>query len=220
MQAAPYTSLPLRSSVTERFRSQRVLCATVSLTLHASLGAVLYAGPSAREPPIASALAYVALPLVGGVPTNRDAEGDRATPVPLLPSTEPSRITIHLPALAAIEADAAVHDAFSEAREPESNADLEAIQKLEGLYIGQVRARVARVLQMALSDAHTPSGPCEARVIQNERGDVMDIELHQCSYDAARQRELASAIRRASPLPAPPAGLALGASLTLNLAGL
>jgi hypothetical protein len=197
-----------------------VLFAAGSLALHGLLGAMLYSDPSVPEPPIANALVYVALPLVAGVRTKRDAVVDRATPVPLQPVTEASRITIDLPALAAIEVDAAVNDAFTEAREPESNGELEAIQKLEGIYVGQVRARLARVLQMALSDPQASPGPCEARVIQNERGDVMDIELDKCSYDAARKQMLALAIRRASPLPAPPAGLALGASLTLDLTGL
>jgi protein TonB len=197
-----------------------LIFAAASLGLHACLLSMLLVGPSVPELPETDALAYVTLPLAAGVPTDSTAAGDRATPVPLQPVSELSRFTIDPPAPAPIEFDAVVADAFAEAREPESEADVNALQRMEGVYKGQVRARLARVLQMALSDQQAPSGPCEARVIQNERGDVMDIELGECSYDAVRKQALVSAIRRASPLPAPPAGLALGASLTLDLTGL
>ena len=74
----------------------------------------------------------------------------------------------------------------------------------------------ARVLEMAAA-ALPERSPCPVQVIQNERGEVLDVDLSACQGSEARRTRLALAMHRASPLPMPPAGLASGSSLTLDL---
>jgi hypothetical protein len=45
---------------------------------------------------------------------------------------------------------------------------------------------------------------CRTRIEQNPRGDVVGIKLDQCNGNERWQQSLVSAIRTASPLPAPP----------------
>jgi hypothetical protein len=92
---------------------------------------------------------------------------------------------------------------------------------LEGLYLGQVRARIERAWQAAHSSATGAAVPipCSVRVLQSTRGEVESVSVVECPLSADEKQLLARVIRGASPLPAPPAALGVRAelSMTLNL---
>lgn len=61
---------------------------------------------------------------------------------------------------------------------------------------------------------------CIVYVMQNERGNFIDIDLYECSRDPEEQQGLAHAIRAASPLPRPPEGLSMGSHIRLDASSL
>lgn len=190
----------------------------VSVALHVGLIALLLAPPphvpdSFDEPHPGS------LPLIALVSLTEPSAPAAGAPVSLLLDIPDLQAAIELPALPPIEVAAVVADAFESTREVESGGDGAEIERLQGVYLGQIRGRLSRVLEMALANLSNAGGSCEAHVIQNERGEVLDVDLEACTFDAWRKTLLASAIRRASPLPSPPTGLAMGSSLTLDLSG-
>jgi TonB C terminal len=87
------------------------------------------------------------------------------------------------------------------------------------VYLGQIQGRIHRALQ-TLTDSIALPSPCNAKVIQDERGRVLDVDLAECALSAEQQQLVKTAIRRASPLPRPPHGLAMGSYLTLNLSSI
>ncbi len=158
------------------------------------------------------------LPLIATVRlTAPDTPPEEGVPPVLVESFLATPRAIALPTLPPLDTGDDAHDAFELAREAESPAEAAELKRLEGVYLGQIRGRLARVLEMTVAHHRADAGRCEARVIQNERGEVMDIDLADCSFDASGKNLLTSAIRRASPLPSPPAGLAMSSSLTLDL---
>lgn len=73
-----------------------------------------------------------------------------------------------------------------------------------GRYLGQVQARIERAWMRPRTEIGASQFSCRARVTQDRRGDVVDIRLDHCNGTARWQLSLESAIRTASPLPAPP----------------
>ncbi len=76
------------------------------------------------------------------------------------------------------------------------------------------RARQAEAWRIAIKQRiqdrwlQPPAGriePCEAQVEQNEKGEVLSVQVRRCRASRAWQESLRSAVRRASPLPLPPA---------------
>jgi hypothetical protein len=127
-------------------------------------------------------------------------------------------ITLPVPPLPAIEAIAA--DSFDEGRQIENLDDLKNVEHLQGIYVRQITDRVGRVLELKGGHASLPSVPCIVYVIQNEAGNVVDVDMNECQRDPQEQQRLAGAIRQASPLPLPPAGLAMGSYLKLDASSL
>jgi hypothetical protein len=68
-------------------------------------------------------------------------------------------------------------------------------------YVGQIRARIDRAWELP-ADQRTES--CRVRITQGEDGKVVDLQLAECELDDAARKSLIVAVRRASPLPAPP----------------
>jgi anti-sigma factor ChrR (cupin superfamily) len=134
------------------------------------------------------------------------------TPDPL-PNT-PSAITVPPPELPEIEAVAT--GAFEKAEQPQDGADVEELERLQGRYVQQINARLGRVLRDYWPDRPELS-QCTARVIQDEFGRVLDVDLHDCAADDAAHAMLTRVIRAAGPLPRPPEGLAMASYLTLDL---
>ncbi|MGE0581952.1 MAG: hypothetical protein AB7P31_07490 [Steroidobacteraceae bacterium] len=188
--------------------------ALAALALH---GAILFAllAPltrvRSRDDPQAAVLPLIASVLIA--PAEASAAG---VPAPILPELPAPARAITLPRLPPLATEALVADAFEAARAAQSAAEAAQFERLQGVYLGQIRGRLARVLEMA-APALPERGPCAVQVIQNERGDVLDVDTSACTGSAARRTRLAQAMQRASPLPPPPAGLAPGSSLTLDL---
>ena len=95
--------------------------------------------------------------------------------------------------------------------------DKAEIERLQGIYRGQLLARLARLLETHGGLPRTASGECIVNIVQSERGDVVDVMTDRCQVPQEEQAMLSSAVRSASPLPLPPAGLAAGSYLTLDL---
>jgi hypothetical protein len=116
-----------------------------------------------------------------------------------------------------IEALAA--DSFEQARFVSTAIDAAEVARLQGIYRSQLFARLARLLESRNVSAGELHG-CSINVIQNERGQVVDVLTDLCELDVPEQEIIRQVVRAASPLPLPPAGLAAGSYLTLDLAEL
>ncbi|MGQ0836652.1 MAG: cell envelope integrity protein TolA [Gammaproteobacteria bacterium] len=68
-------------------------------------------------------------------------------------------------------------------------------------YIGQIRARVERAWDQAPGELQPF---CRVQVKQDPRGEVLELAATECALQALDRDGLLTAIRRASPLPAPP----------------
>lgn len=111
-------------------------------------------------------------------------------------------------------------DSFELAREISSPEDLQAAGHLQGIYIGQIKARLLRLFENARSGEASSAGACIVHIVQNEQGAVLDVVSDECERNDEYRSEIDRAIRRASPLPIPPEGLAMGSYLTLDLSTL
>ncbi len=99
-----------------------------------------------------------------------------------------------------------------------SPEELSADQRLQGLYLGQVRARIARAWQeVSPLKPESPVVQCVAVITQGARGDVQNVDFPECTIPAPMRERLAQVIRGASPLPAPPASLPWGAQVRISL---
>ncbi len=78
-------------------------------------------------------------------------------------------------------------------------------ERLRGIYAGQIEGRIDRAWDR---DDDWMKGVlsrrCSAKVEQNEEGQVQQVEFLDCPQLPDWKRNLESAIRQASPLPAPP----------------
>ena len=75
---------------------------------------------------------------------------------------------------------------------------------LYGRYLGQIQARIDRAWVRPRTEIGAPRFSCRARIEQGTRGDVLNVKLDHCVGAPRWQQSLVSAIRTASPLPAPP----------------
>lgn len=97
-------------------------------------------------------------------------------------------------------------------------AEPSAEERLQGLYIGQIRARISRAWE-ALGIVPSPALPdCRVRLIQSDGGEVLEVMLSGCTLDALTRTLLERAVRASGPLPAPPAALPARASIEFSLA--
>lgn len=75
---------------------------------------------------------------------------------------------------------------------------------LYGRYLGQIQARIDRAWVRPRTEIGAPRFSCRARIEQGTRGEVLNVRLDHCVGTPRWQQSLVSAIRTASPLPAPP----------------
>jgi hypothetical protein len=75
---------------------------------------------------------------------------------------------------------------------------------LYGRYLGQIQARIDRAWVRPRTEIGAPRFSCRVRIEQNRQGGVVKIRLEHCTGSPRWQQSLVSAIRTASPLPAPP----------------
>jgi hypothetical protein len=108
---------------------------------------------------------------------------------------------------------------FSPDSEPASDADPNSVDKnasveaagdqtqhalLYGRYLGQIQARIDRAWVRPRTEIGAPRFSCRARIEQGTHGEVVNVKLDHCVGTPRWQQSLVSAIRTASPLPAPP----------------
>lgn len=122
--------------------------------------------------------------------------------------------SVDLPELPALAVSA-----FEPAEIASTDADAETLRQLQGSYSQQLRARIDRVLRDEWP-AHDAWTRCVARVIQDDAGRVLDVDLAECPLVDEDRARLENVVRAASPLPIPPDGLAMGRYLTLDLSAL
>jgi hypothetical protein len=122
-------------------------------------------------------------------------------------------------------------DRNQELESPDTTGDSGARERLFGIYSKQIEARVERVWRRprtpVTSNPDRRSGTggdeafrCQVRIVQDAMGNVQEILLPQCNGSAAWQHSLITAIRQASPLPAPPSPTVFTNTLTLTFTGL
>ena len=80
----------------------------------------------------------------------------------------------------------------------------------------QVQARIERAWVRPRSEIGAPSFSCTARIEQNRWGEIAGIQLAHCNGTDRWQQSLVSAMRTASPLPAPPDPTVYTDALWLN----
>lgn len=201
----------------EAASARRVAAFLVSTAMHAAF-LVSIMGSTAQAPP-------------DDVPTRRD----RPLTASLFFLQEPQAVhidnyvaastvdlqTIVLPIPELPEIEALAADSFEKADLIASAEDLAAVEQLQGIYVRQITDRITRLLQMAKHGGEaSPNHRCIVHVIQNQAGDVLDVDMEECEREPGARDRLANAIRAASPLPPPPEGLAMGSYLTIDAAAL
>jgi hypothetical protein len=107
-------------------------------------------------------------------------------------------------------------DSFEPSRELMTADDAIEAQRLQKVYVGQISARLRRVLEDFRATSPAPEA-CLVNVVQDDRGTVLDVLMDQCQGDVAWLDTVSRVIRQASPLPLPPQGLAMGSYLTLDV---
>lgn len=105
----------------------------------------------------------------------------------------------HAPPAAEVAADS---QHTTETPTPDPNPAQYAV--LYGRYLGQLQARIERAWLRPRTEIGAPRFSCRARVRQDSRGAVIEATLDHCNGTERWQQSLLSAIRTASPLPAPP----------------
>lgn len=195
--------------------TSRWVALTAALLLHAPVILLSLHSTDARVTENARAARNV--PFIAQLFFLQDARAVEAEGFALIPTLEKLE-TINVPIPVLPELNAVASDSFEEAQQIESAADLEKVGQLQGIYTRQIADRITRVLQMRLAASRSGETriPCIVHVIQNESGDVMDVDMAECPRPPDAREALAGAIRAASPLPPPPQGLAMGSYLTLD----
>jgi hypothetical protein len=89
-------------------------------------------------------------------------------------------------------------DSFAPVSDPAQHA------LMYGRYLGQVQARIDRAWVRPRTDIGAARFSCRVRIKQDRRGDITDVRLEHCNGTERWQQSLLSAVRTASPLPAPP----------------
>jgi hypothetical protein len=113
---------------------------------------------------------------------------------------------------------AVVADSIEQSRAARSPHDYQELVRLQGLYRGQLFARLQRVLQELGPLDESAATPCIVNVVQREDGSVVDVLDELCGYAPRSLQLLRQALLQSSPLPRPPQGLAMGTYLSLDMA--
>lgn len=106
---------------------------------------------------------------------------------------------------------------------PETSAPADpSLTLADKIYRDQIIARVERLWRRPKSpiDGGAPSFQCQAQLEQDLHGNVNEVLLPVCDGAEAWRNSLLSAIRQASPLPAPPDPRVFKSSLVLHFVGL
>jgi len=159
----------------------------------------------------ASAIASDQVPVITAIFINEESAVESARP-PQLPDLASRGVAqLDLPivvlspdALPATEVPAEPEKADDDSTLPEVAGDQTQHTLLYGRYMGQLQARIERAWMRPRSDIGAPKFSCRAQIEQDRRGNLVDIKLDHCNGTDGWRKSLVSAIRTASPLPAPP----------------
>ena len=147
----------------------------------------------------------------------------------LAPNNAPSKVK--LPDLAPLRD---IRTDVSEDQEPaqglENAGEASERARLQGIYTGQIQARIDRVWRRPRTPVYEgreqpkAGAPreyfqCQVQVVQDSIGNVQEVLVPECNGSASWQRSLLAAIRQASPLPAPPDPRVFSRTVTLNFVG-
>jgi hypothetical protein len=196
---------------------RRAFCTLLSLTIHVAGFYMLLDGlrvTSRREASTRDSAALIATVFMF---EEKYTRGSTLATFVLEPSVDAGSIIVEPPELPRVDAVAA--DSFSKGEAANTVDDLLAVQRLQGIYKGQIEARVSRILESSIA-RHQSVAPCILRVIQDERGQVLEVQTDGCEADAEWRDAISQALMQASPLPLPPEGLAMGSYLTLDMSSL
>jgi hypothetical protein len=205
-----------------RVTTNRIVCAALVSALHA--GALMQLDTTALAPvqafieqPILKNRALLVTAFISEEQARSAPRFVALTAADIVPAA--TAIVLPLPQLPDIEPVTA--DSFERSRAIADSEDVAKVERLQGLYVGQIKARLARLLESVRNfDIAQTAASCVVHVVQNERGQVLDVMSDECEADAQWRRNVEGAIRQASPLPLPPEGLAMGSYLTLDLSTL
>jgi TonB C terminal len=128
---------------------------------------------------------------------------------------------VTLRALPAPSSEFAIPDAASSGERsgsPQAQGDATAFALLYGRYLGQITARIERAWMRPRTSPGTAIFACRLQVLQDDRGQVLEVTLGRCNAAARWRASLVAAVRSASPLPAPPDRHVFRRSITLALA--
>src|SRR5688572_17356343 len=174
--------------------SQRAVSFSCVTLVHGALVWIML-DQRAVAPVVDSTEALFTQPLIARVLFER-AASESADVAALVYSAEVvSPIAIEVRPPAPIEAIAT--DSFEHARPMADASDAAEVERLQGIYRGQLLARLARLLEMHGGVPRATGGECTVNVVQNERGDVLDVMTDLCGLSQEQQATIASVIRRA-----------------------
>jgi TonB C terminal len=118
----------------------------------------------------------------------------------ILPDPPLPRITrIQIP-----EPDPTLIERTDERNPAEADGDSNEHSLLFGRYIGQISARVERAWIRPRATPASGGFACRVEITQDDRGNVREVVLKQCTDQPQWQVSLVQAIQQASPFPAPP----------------
>jgi hypothetical protein len=157
----------------------------------------------------ASALVTSQEPVMTAVFINEPSQDEHLAPPPDLASRGAAPRDLPLvvfspDATPAVQVDNASEESEDSSVPPEAVGDQTQHALLFGRYLVQVQARIERAWMRPRGEIGAPRFSCRARIEQDRRGEVIGIKLDPCSGSERWQQSLVSAIRTASPLPAPP----------------
>jgi TonB-like protein len=202
-------------------RSNRVRISTVGVLGALAVHALIFLPfvldlslPSSRLPNQsgagASALVTSQEPVMTAVFINEPSQDERLAPPPedlasrgAAPRDLP--VVVFSPdATPAVQVDNASEESEDTSAPPEAVGEQTQHALLFGRYLVQVEARIERAWMRPRSEIGAPRFSCRVRIEQDRQGDVIGIKLDPCNGTERWQQSLVSAIRTASPLPAPP----------------
>lgn len=151
-----------------------------------------------------------------------DADSKRKTPPRLSDAVVLNPVgPVALRDVPALPPDLALPDTASpreHASSAQAQGDAAAFSLLYGRYLGQISARIERAWMRPRSSPGADTFGCRVQVLQDERGQVLDVTVGRCNDDARWRASLVAAVRTASPLPAPPDARVFRRTLALSFA--
>lgn len=207
---------PLRSRHSVR-PARRWPALLLSALLHVGLGWSMIAALAAQQS--ARAVAAVVPPVMTAfLDLTSATSAIDAVPKPLHPTLAEPLLAVEEAPPPELDIEPIASDSFDDAKPIETAADAARIQELQGIYARQIDARLLRLLEVY--GVPEFASTCSLKVMQDEQGRVAEVDFAECAVNDEDRQRLRRAILAASPLPRPPAGLAMGSYLTLDISPL